>query len=150
MHISELDIKRYDQRFVVCTLCIIFRYISMLRNRMQASVGGEGDDDGGGLVWGVDCWAIDLPKHITPAPFTEPITTPADWCADNWAVARVFMFLLQLVPDFRNCIVFYFNTIYNKGHPDVYLCQYSARLLSERKRDVNSCSRHDRPQACPG
>lgn len=115
----------------------------------SSSVGGGGDDDDGGLVWDADRWAIDLPQHITPAPFTEPITSPADWCADNWAVARVFMFLLWLAPDFSYCIVFYFNTIYNKGHPDVYLCQYSARRLSGRQRDANSCTRHDRPLACP-
>lgn len=114
----------------------------------SSSEGGGGDDDGVGLVWEADRWAIDLPQHITPAPFTEAVTSPADWCADNWAVTRVFMFLLQVSPDFSYCIVFYFNTIYNKGHPDVYLCQYPARLLSGRQRDANSCTGHDRPLAC--
>lgn len=113
----------------------------------SSSEGGGGDGDGGGLVCEADRWAIDLPQHITPAPFTQPITSPADWCADNWAVAKVFMFLLQPPLDFSYCIVFYFNTVYNKGHPDVYLCQYPARLLSGRQRDANSC---DRPLACPG
>lgn len=88
--------------------------------------GGEGEDGGGGggPVWEADHWGIDRAPDITPAPFTQPITTPADWCAANWAVSRVFMFSLQLVSRFRKCIVFYFNTIYSKGHPDVYLCQY--------------------------
>lgn len=92
----------------------------------------------GGWRWGwwrwmgrkADRWAIDLPQRISPAPFTEPITSPADWCVDNWAVAVVSMFLLQPDSDTSYCIVFYFNTIYNKGHPDAYLCQYPSRLLS--------------------
>lgn len=119
----------------------------MLRNN---SLGGGGGDDSDRPVWAEHRWAIDLPQHKAPASFTEPITSPTDWCADNWAVTGVFMFLLQLVPDFRNCIVFYFNTIYNKGHPDVYLCQYSARLVSGRQGDANSCTSHDRLLACPG
>jgi len=84
---------------------------------------------GGGLVWGADRRAIDLPHHITPAPFTEP----ADWCVDNWAVAGVSMLLRSPAPDVSHCIVFYFNTIYNKGHLDVYSCQYSASL---REREM--------------
>lgn len=100
----------------------------MLRNRMQAALWVEGGWGGGrGLVSRVDRGAIDPPHHIAPAPFTEAITSPADWCVDNWAVTGVFMFLPELAPDCSNCIVFYFNAIYNKGHPDVYLCQYSAR-----------------------
>lgn len=140
-------------------ICVHIRYFDRKRCESHAShqhvknqdasssEGGGGDGDGGGLVCEADRWAIDLPQHITPAPFTQPITSPADWCADNWAVAKVFMFLLQPPLDFSYCIVFYFNTVYNKGHPDVYLCQYPARLLSGRQRDANSC---DRPLACPG
>lgn len=82
------------------------------------------------MVWGGNRWAIDLPQHISAAPFTEPITSPAAWCVDNWAVARVSMFLLQPDSDTSYCIVFYFNTIYNKEHPAMYLCQYPSRRLS--------------------
>lgn len=100
------------------------------------------------MVWGADRWAIDLAQHISPAPFTEPITSPAGWCVDNWAVAGVPMFVLQPRSDGSYCTAFYFNTIYNKGHPDVYLCQYPSRPLSSMIERL--CIGHDWPLACPG
>lgn len=41
-------------------------------------MGGEDDDDSDGLVEEEDRWAIDPVEHITPAQFTESITSPAD------------------------------------------------------------------------
>lgn len=122
-----------------------------MRNRMQTT------------LWGVKVMmmVLDLSEKQTAGPLIYHNTSLQLHLHNQSHPLLIDVWIIELspgfscfssppAPDFRNCIVFYFKSIYNKRHPDVHVCQYSARRLSGRQSDANSCTRHDRLLACPG